>query len=338
MIRIILCLVVFWNVENYFDPFDDPLTNDNDFTPQGYYSWTWKRFLKKRNDLAKVLIACGQHDSGNGSGSANNSGNGSANSTWEAPCIIGLCEVENFFVLHQLVTDSPLAPLGYGIVHRDSPDPRGIDVALLYRKTDFNLLEKRFYTLSHEDGTPVATREILYVKGIYANRDTLHFFVNHWPSKLGGAAAQALRLHASRVLLQAVDSILTDTPGAGIVVMGDFNDSPRSRAVRYLEQGSLTNVSAGDTYKFQGAWGCIDQFLVSSSVQDALSYVKVNRIPFLLEPDATYMGLKPRRTYLGPAYKGGISDHLPISLKIINFTGYVRPPGKHPSHEAILCY
>lgn len=96
MIRIILCLVVFWNVENYFDPFDDPLTNDNDFTPQGYYSWTWKRFLKKRNDLAKVLIACGQHDSGNGSGSANNSGNGSANSTWEAPCIIGLCEVENF--------------------------------------------------------------------------------------------------------------------------------------------------------------------------------------------------------------------------------------------------
>jgi endonuclease/exonuclease/phosphatase family metal-dependent hydrolase len=120
--------------------------------------------------------------------------------------------------------------------------------------------------------------------------------------------------------------------------MGDFNDSPRSRAVRYLEQGSLTNVSAGDTYKFQGAWGCIDQFLVSSSVQDALSYVKVNRIPFLLEPDATYMGLKPRRTYLGPAYKGGISDHLPISLKIINFTGYVRPPGKHPSHEAILCY
>ena len=144
MIRIILCLVVFWNVENYFDPFDDPLTNDNDFTPQGYYSWTWKRFLKKRNDLAKVLIACGQHDSGNGSGSANNSGNGSANSTWEAPCIIGLCEVENFFVLHQLVTDSPLAPLGYGIVHRDYKDTRGIEVAQLNRKTDFNLLEKRF--------------------------------------------------------------------------------------------------------------------------------------------------------------------------------------------------
>ena len=98
MFRLVLCLVVFWNVENYFDPFDDPLTRDESFTPQGYFAWTWNRFIKKRNDLAKTIIACGLQDDG----------------TWEAPCIVGLCEIENFFVLYQLVTDSPGA---FGVRH-----------------------------------------------------------------------------------------------------------------------------------------------------------------------------------------------------------------------------
>ncbi|NLA14998.1 MAG: endonuclease [Bacteroidales bacterium] len=322
MIRAILCLVIFWNVENYFDPFNDSSTNDGDFTPQGYYSWTWRKFLKKRNDIAKTLIACGLQEDG----------------TWEAPCIIGLCEIENYFVLHRLVTDSPLDPLDYGIIHRDSPDHRGIDVALLYRKEAFTPLKTVFYALTHEDGTPAATREILYVKGVYKGRDTLHFFVNHWPSKLGGSAAKAMRMKASETLQLAVDSLMTARPGAGIIVMGDFNDSPKAQAIRRLESEHLTNVSAGDTYKFQGAWECIDQFLVSPSVQQSLVYVKVVRLPFLLEPDATHMGLKPRRTYLGPAYKGGISDHLPISLKIINFTGHVKTARKHPIDETVLCH
>ena len=330
---------------------------------------------QKRNDLAKTIIACGLQDDG----------------TWEAPCIVGLCEIENFFVLYQLVTDSPLAPLEYGIIHRDSPDPRGIDVALLYKKSLFRPLKVGFYlprrapvgasapgalpepdgalptrdsasasgTLfatgasaseqnalhdtasdaAHQSvlGVPAATREVLYVKGIYAGRDTLHFFVNHWPSKLGGTAAEALRMSASQVVQQAVDSILTECPLARIVVMGDFNDSPKSAAVRSLEKDRLVNVSAGNTYKFRGAWDCIDQFLVTPSVQESLEYVKVVRLPFLLEPDPTYMGQKPRRTYLGPAYKGGISDHLPISLKIITFTDYVQESRKHPAYEAVFC-
>lgn len=343
MFRLVLCLVVFWNVENYFDPFDDPLTRDESFTPQGYFAWTWNRFIKKRNDLAKTIIACGLQDDG----------------TWEAPCIVGLCEIENFFVLYQLVTDSPLAPLEYGIIHRDSPDPRGIDVALLYKKSLFRPLKVGFYlprrthigatapgALPEPDGAlptrdsasaSAATREILYVKGVYAGRDTLHFFVNHWPSKLGGTAAEALRMSASQVVQQAVDSILTKYPLARIVVMGDFNDSPKSAAVRSLEKDRLVNVSAGNTYKYRGAWDCIDQFLVTPSVQESLEYVKVVRLPFLLEPDPTYMGQKPRRTYLGPAYKGGISDHLPISLKIITFTDYVQESRKHPAYEAVFC-
>lgn len=321
MMRLILCLVLFWNVENYFDPFDDPLTRDESFTPQGYYAWTWYRFIRKRNDLAKTIIACGLKDDG----------------TWEAPTIVGLCEVENFFVLYQLVTDSPLAPLEYGIIHRDSPDPRGIDVALLYKKETFKPLQANYYLPVYEDGTPAATREVLYVKGVYDKTDTLHFFVNHWPSKLGGTAAKALRMNASRMVQEVVDSVLAVCPLARIVVMGDFNDSPTSAAVRMLEGERLVNVSAGDTYKFQGAWDCIDQFLVSPSIQESLEYVNVVRLPFLLESDPTYMGQKPRRTYLGPAYKGGVSDHLPISLKITNFTGYDQEPRKYPAYEAVFC-
>jgi hypothetical protein len=306
MIRLVLCLVIFWNVENFFDPFDDLLTHDDDFTPGGSYSWTWQRFVKKRNDIAKTLIACGNRVDGE----------------WEAPCIIGLCEIENFFVLYQLVNDSPLAPLNYGIVHSDSPDPRGIDVALLYRKERFKPLKTRFYPIYGDGGIVVETRTILYVKGIMDQRDTIHFIVTHWPSKRGGAMAQKHRMAASAILLRVTDSIAGSSCGARILVMGDFNDPPNSPPLRRLISGGLTNVSPGNTYKYRGAWECVDQFLVSSSIRQGLDYVKVARLPNLLEQDRTHMGDKPRRTYQGPVYKGGISDHLPITLKFITFVTY----------------
>lgn len=309
MIRFILCLVIFWNVENYFDPFDDPLTNDNDFTPGGSYSWTWHRFVKKRNDIAKTLIACGTI----------------GGKKWEAPCIIGLCEIENRFVLHQLVNDSPLAPMGYGIVHRDSPDSRGIDVALLYRKARFRPLKVIHYSIPGQDSLAVGTRTILYVKGELDRCDTVHFLVNHWPSKRGGIQAEKRRMIAAEILLTITDSIFLTSPGARILVMGDFNDPPGSPPLRRLESGALTNVSAGDTYKYKGAWECPDQFLVSPSIKQDLEYVKVARLPHLLERDRTHMGNKPRRTYQGPVYKGGISDHLPITLKFITFVSYGFP-------------
>ncbi|MFA5751439.1 MAG: endonuclease/exonuclease/phosphatase family protein, partial [Bacteroidales bacterium] len=277
MIKWILCLVVFWNVENYFDPFTDPLTGYDEFTSGGSYSWTWDRFLKKKNNLAKILISCGVQEE----------------ETWEAPAIIGLCEIENRYVLSLLVNDSPLAPLQYGIIHRDSPDPRGIDVALLYLKARFLPLERAYYSLKEEDNHVVKTREILYVKGVLDDRDTLHLFVNHWPSKRGGVLAEGYRMFASNLLLHAVDSICRVSPQANIIVMGDFNDPPDSGPLRHLSGKGLINVSREATYKYRGVWECLDQFLVSSSVHKKIEYVKVLKNNYLLERDKTHLGYKP---------------------------------------------
>lgn len=306
MIKWVLCLVVFWNVENYFDPFTDLNTGYDEFTAEGAYSWTWNRFLKKKNDLAKILISCGTRE----------------DNTWEAPAIIGLCEIENKFVLSLLVNDSPLAPLQYGIIHRDSPDPRGIDVALLYLKERFRPLKKVFYPLNGEDGMVVKTREILYAKGILDNKDTLHFFVNHWPSKRGGALAEKYRMYASDLLLQEIDSICRLSPGARILVMGDFNDPPDSRPLNHLSGNGMIPVSREATYKYQGVWECLDQMLVSPALHKDMEYVKVFKNSYLLEPDDTHLGHKPRRTYRGPVYHGGVSDHLPVTLKFITFAPY----------------
>ena len=306
MFKWVLCLVVFWNVENYFDPFTDRKTGYDEFTSEGAYSWTWNRFLKKKNDLAKILISCGAGENG----------------TWEAPAIIGLCEIENKYVLSLLVNDSPLAPLHYGIIHRDSPDPRGIDVALLYLKERFLPLEQVYYTIKGNDNVVVKTREILYVKGILDNRDTLHFFVNHWPSKRGGALAAGYRMYASDLLLKAVDSICGVSPQARVIVMGDFNDPPDSPPLRHLSGKGLINVSGEGTYKYLGVWECLDQFLVSTSVHKNIKYVKVFRNSYLLEQDKTHLGYKPKRTYRGPVYHGGVSDHLPVTLKFITFASY----------------
>jgi len=149
--------VVFWNVENYYDPFVDTLRQDPTFTPQGANHWSWSRFIAKRDALAKTLMAM---------------------SAEEPPVLVGLCEVESRFALEQLVRRTPLAPADYRVVHRDGPDERGIDVALLYRPARFHLLSSHFLRVRLPDTTQ-HTREILYAKGVLDILDTLHLFVNH---------------------------------------------------------------------------------------------------------------------------------------------------------------
>lgn len=267
--------VMFWNVENYFDPFDDPLKNDDDFTPEGVKHWTWRRFERKRDGIAKTIIS-------------------TADGFGALPVIVGLAEVENKMVLRQLVDKSPLEGFGYGFIHRESPDRRGIDVALLYRKAAFKVFKVDSLRVKS-----FPTRDILYVKGMLASGDTLHAIVVHLPSKLGGEKASGGRRdEALAVLDSCLDSIRTVRPEAKIIVMGDFNDGPES-----WKEGTI---------KFQGVWEAIDRFMVYNlNVSEA-----VYRPYFLLEEDKTYMGMKPRRTFIGPRYNGGLSDHLPIVLKI----------------------
>jgi hypothetical protein len=283
--------VVFWNVENYFDPYDNPQTNDEDFTPKGDYHWTYSRFERKRDMIAKGIYIC-------------------ADKLGSMPSLIGLCEIENRWVLEQLVDRSILSKEGYEIIHRESPDRRGIDVALLYNPLEFTPLEEGYITISS-----FSTREILYTKGIL-NRDTIHVLVNHWPSKLGGESADSRRKMVAQTLLSAIDSIKNDK----ILIMGDFNDTPDSEVMEILISKGMVNSTSelasptSGSLKYRGAWELIDQFVVSPGFEAIIEEVSIVDDPLFLERDKSYLGYKPYRTMIGPRYNGGFSDHLPIIM------------------------
>ena len=285
-----------WNLENFFDTRDDPATADEAFTPSGEYHWTRRKFEAKRNLIAKTIIASAERFDG------------------RIPSLIGLCEVENDVVLRSLTKDTPLEKLRYRTLHRDSPDPRGIDVALLYDPVRVVLLEADFITIRH-----FATREILYAK--VAVPDTLHIFVNHWPSKYSGSkASEVRRVTVAQALQRRIDSIYAAEPAAAVLLMGDFNDTPDSPSVKSLcEKAGLNNLSPkeGGTIKFKGKWETIDLLLASPAAAAKIAPAEVFRPDFLLEEDKTFLGVKPRRTHIGPRYNGGASDHLPIIADIL---------------------
>ena len=292
--------ILFWNVENLFDPFDDPLKNDEDFTARAERHWTWDRFTRKCDGIAQVVLAV-------------------ADETGALPALVGLAEVENRLVVSRLANKTVLGELGYGFVHRESPDERGIDVALLYRKDMLRVVAVDSLRIPG-----FATRDILYVRmqervvpgdAWRAETGPLNVFVVHLPSKRGGAqSTDERRAAALAVLSQAVDALLADDPTARIVVMGDFNatdaEVPGLRRPPFGEPPKRPG-----TLKYHGRWEQIDWFFVSPVLQDSAA-MRIFAPPFLLEPDAAYLGDKPRRTYVGPRYNGGLSDHLPIILQI----------------------
>ena len=300
-----------WNLENFFDPRDDPATADEPFTPGGEYHWTRRKFEAKRNLIAKTIIASGELLDG------------------RPPAIIGLCEVENGFVLKSLLEDTPLSKFRYRTLHRDSPDPRGIDVALIYDLARVRLLSYEWITIRE-----FATREILYAKvalgssrsRVFASDsaasppDTLHIYMNHWPSKYGGArASEQKRRAACEALLVHLDSLQKAEPAAAIVLMGDFNDTPDADVIIELcRAAQLQNISPkeGGTIKYKGQWEMIDQMLASPAAAGKIGSAEVFRPDFLMEEDKSFLGRKPRRTHIGPRYNGGASDHLPLLVRV----------------------
>lgn len=312
--------VVFWNVENLYDPYDDTTKLDDEFTSAGAKHWTWSKFNLKLNHVAKTLIAIGE---------------------WEAPAIAGLCEVENRYVLNKLIYETPLKPWQYKCIHHESPDLRGIDVALIYRPSVFNVLGSKSISIRFPFDTLAQTREILMVKGILFGMDTIHLFVNHWPSRRGGyLGSQPRRNWVASVLKVLIDSVLRSHPASNIVVMGDFNDEPENESLKVV-LGAKTEINAipsdtlfnlmgvrnkirmEGTLKYRDQWSTFDQFLVTGALIGGTSGLKAGtrdvRIfssKFLLEEDQTYFGEKLNRTFVGPRYHGGFSDHLPIRLRI----------------------
>lgn len=308
--------VMSYNVENLFDCDDDSLTFDEDFTPEGAYHWTPNKLKQKIAKIAKVITIIGQ---------------------WEPPALVGLCEVENENVIKKLVYQSPLKEQHYSYVHFESPDKRGIDVALLYQRKSFEPLEKQNIPIHYPENKNLTTRDILYVKGVVLNKDTLHVFVCHFPSRLGGELeSEDNRKWVASVLRQHVDSVLAERKKANILIMGDFNDYPnnesllnvlKSKEIKeskdsadlynlYYELNSQPEVG---THKNQGEWGVLDQMMVSKNLLQPSSIlftsqenVHIFDADFLLQDDEHFLGKKPFRTFLGMKYMGGFSDHLPI--------------------------
>ncbi|MFB6318531.1 endonuclease/exonuclease/phosphatase family protein [Saccharicrinis sp. FJH54] len=302
------CKVMFYNVENMFDHMNDSLTNDGEFTPEGQRHWTSYKATQKINNIARVIIAAGGMNPVD---------------------LVGLAEVENRYVLDKLTRYSPLQNLRYAVIHKESPDRRGIDVALLYKKTSYSPLINRYIPVTTSD-PEFRTRDILYSKGILNRADTVHIFVNHWPSRYGGVvASRPLRCKAATILKSMTDSILSSNLNSNIIIMGDFNDYPCDESITKClgagKKGRLVNLALysddDGSYKYQGRWGFLDQFIVSSSLYERksnglilLKYESVISFPFMLEKDDKYTGDKPFRTFSGYRYNGGFSDHLPVMI------------------------
>ena len=307
--------VMFWNVENLFDTQDDPVKNDNEFLPGATRNWTYSRYRDKLAKVAKTIVASGAE---------------------RVPDLVGLCEVENDSCLEDLTRRSPLREAGYRYVMTDSPDQRGIDVALLYQRGSFKLLQYQSIRIPHDQVKKGPTRDILHVVGQVISGDTLDVMVCHFPSRSGGQAhSEPYRLLAAQVLRQKADSLMHIRQHPYLIIMGDFNDYPSDKSLRKVlcGKGDLLNLMAGmaeGTYRYRGEWGIFDQFLVSDNVLAENENVKANkenvftlienvkilRHSFLLEEDETYGGDKPFRTYNGMRYNGGFSDHLPIALHL----------------------
>lgn len=303
--------LMFWNAENAFDVYNDSLTRDDDFLPSGVMRWNLKRYKRKISDLYKTIIAAGE---------------------WTPPEIIAFCEIENKKVLEDLVYGTYLSRYDYGIIHEDSPDERGIDVCLIYRKDKVKIISSDYRIPSGFSNNDFGSRSVLFAS-IGAEGDTIHLFINHWPSRRGGVlAGEELRSKIALMVKELADSINAHSPNSKIIIAGDFNCTPDDNEIRLLtgRGGSIPLINLSEvktagpgTYRYMGTWEMIDQVIVSKSLlkPDYGLGVRQNSFQifsrdFLLMKDAKYPGLSPYSMYRGYKYQGGISDHLPVLLDL----------------------
>ena len=325
--------VAFWNMENFFDPFVDSTKAYNAFTEDGMQHWTKTRFYRKRNNMYKAILAMSENHSLG---------------------ILGMCEVENEYVLSSLFEQTPLKKYNYRWVHYEGPDKRGIDPAIVYSLDHFQLVESAVIPYYNPEDTAYHSRDILYAKfvavevpelveGPIQTADTIHVFVNHWPSRYSGELETVGSRSCSAAILRAkVDSIIDAAPEGyrpKVIMMGDLNDCPtdpsvydvlRARHPSEMEEGCYINLFGKNdglgfegTLKHQTDWQIYDQIIITPSVmeREGLRYLegsaRIFHADFMLEDDETYHGKKLFRTYVGPRYFGGFSDHLPVYIDLV---------------------
>jgi hypothetical protein len=302
-------------VENLYDTQDDPAINDQEFLPRGEKQWNFAKYIKKINDISRVIKELG----------------GS-----ELPGVIGLCEVENENVLISLVNHANLRGGQYKIVHFNDRDSRGIDLALIYRPDEFQLLSKELIVVKSSKGGTYA-RGILHVVGQSGTGEIFHIFVNHWPSRENNDAAKERgRLEMAGTLRRLSDELQIKNRNVHIIIMGDMNDEPEnlslSKILGAVQPGrhspsGLVNLmypamSRGEgTVKFRNDWKMLDNLIVSESLLDNRGFRVEGNRGFVFSAEwmkfRTRKGqISPDRTYVGNKYTGGVSDHFPVYFRL----------------------
>lgn len=305
--------ILFYNVENLFDTIDTKGVSDIEYTPQSEKEWNSEKYYDKLNKLSQVIASA---------------------DTGYFPDLIGLSEIENKEVVVDLINTDLLKDQGYSILHQNSPDQRGIDCGLVYTKAYSPIVTN--FILVDIPNVERPTRDILYSKGTLYN-DTVHIFVNHWPSRYGGKIeSDPKRAFTAQILRNTIDSIQNTDIDPKIIIMGDFNDYPPDSSLSYVlnakaslgdNSNDLVNLAwdineAGlGSYNYKGSWGTLDQFIVSGSlfsegllIADKDSYIVVKKEWILYTNEKGKQS--PSRSYGGKNYYGGYSDHLPVLLKL----------------------
>lgn len=311
--------VMFWNVENLFDPTDDPKKEDDEFTPTGTRHWTSYRQYVKMMNISRVIEDVGK--------------------TGGLPSLIGFAEVENDSVMHRLLYGTPLLKYGYQYVMTHSADVRGIDVALVFHPSDFRLIGSESLVVPVSEGMR-PTRDILHAWGKVIGGDTLDVIVVHLPSRLGGARHSRPQRQAAHQMLRHInDSLVSVRYSPHVIIMGDMNDTPSTRQLRRDMRFGETMINLMQpldkemrlgripyaSHKYQGEWAWLDQFWINKDGFSAEKSMWLNNphsisLPYMLVEDVTHLGHRPLRTYYGYGYEGGFSDHLPITIELhINY-------------------
>jgi len=309
--------VGFYNLENLFDTVDDPNKRDEDFTPDGSYSWGDEKYKNKLKNMAHVIEDMGKEISPDGM------------------AILGVCEVENRKVLEDLVQEQKIKGRDYQIIHEESPDRRGIDVGLLYQAKYFTPTNFKSYELKFPDNPDYFTRDQLVVSGTM-DEDRINIIVAHWPSRRGGQAkSEPRRIQAAQLGRKIIDSLLAVDPSSKIILMGDLNDDPVNKSVKdYIRaKAKVKKMKDGDMYNtmydkykqgdctlaYRDAWNLFDQLIISEGLtgNDCSSFVfhksYVYNKPYLRQKEGLYKGY-PKRTHAGGKYLNGYSDHFPVYL------------------------
>lgn len=318
--RATVACIAFYNIENLFDTIDSPDTFDTEYTPQGSKKWDSAKYWEKISNIARVISDIG------------------TDMTPDGPAIIGLAEVENRSVLEDLVNDPQIRNRNYQIVHYDSPDRRGVDVALLYQPKYFNLLSSKPNLFIPEGRTDFYSRDVLLVSGLF-HGELMHVLVNHWPSRIGGERkSRPLRNSAAQLNRKIIDSLMVANPEAHILLMGDLNDDPVNESVKvHLKAGRKKDkLKPGELYNpffefyqkgigslaYRDSWNLFDMIIMNQTLlsrkENTYKFLRagVFNKRYLLQTEGQYSGY-PLRTHVGDNYMGGFSDHFPTFIYVV---------------------